>query len=82
MVDYEGFSNFDTWEAYNILLEDEMIYQELLLVASESSRLYFKTMVCETIERYYHKNRFDASLRVKIDLIQFKELRRAFIHRD
>lgn len=78
VVEFEGFSNFDTWEAYNIICEDESIYSEIQIIALENNIRYFRVVVVEALKQYYDRYNFDAGIRVDAHLINYTELKRAF----
>lgn len=77
-MDFEGFSNWDTWEAYNLIQGEPDIREEISIIATEANVRYFKTIIREALTQFYEKYPFDRDLQVNLHAINYLELKNAF----
>lgn len=82
MDDYDGFTNFDTYEAFMIICDELHMKAELELAAQDSNIKHFRMMVVAALQTIYQRNNFQSSIQADPNLINYVELKRAFAHAD
>lgn len=75
-TDINSWTNWDTWEVHNILTNDELIYNEIVIVSFESNIRYFRVMVIEAVKQWYERHPIMDKLKVDFKEVNFVELKR------
>lgn len=73
--EYNGWTNWDTWQAYKLLSNDYLIYGQLMEIAKKNI-LYFRVMVIKALNHWYIQHPIDDKFKIDYTEINFVELKK------